>query len=165
MRPRFRRRLLAAVPSRRLAKGDTKRKLPFNNPAARPKTTLFGKRTQFAAYLRLDPERVNAPRSYNREPLKRAAQREKRRRSSVISRRTFGCLSNHGKKFCLFQNFFRERVNSDSPDPLPHTRARRASGAPKPVRKFRAAARPPSGASAPGSGSGFGCGARASAFC
>ena len=31
----------------------------FNNQIARPKTALFGKRTQIVAYLRLNSERVN----------------------------------------------------------------------------------------------------------
>ena len=42
------------------------------------------------------------------ESIWRAPQREKRMQSRALPRRTFGCLSNHGKKFCLFQNFFRE---------------------------------------------------------
>ena len=114
----------------------------FNNQIARGKMTLLPKRTQFAAYLRLNSERVNAARSYNREPFigfpkiaacgstarflgrgetmpqgmrvgiyqaaarqvlfRRAPQREKRMQSRVISRRTFGCLSNHGNFFHLF---------------------------------------------------------------
>ena len=43
------------------AQGDTKRQPPFfHNQIARPKTTLFGKRTQFVAYLRLSRKGVNA---------------------------------------------------------------------------------------------------------
>ena len=45
-----------------------------NNQNARPKTTLFGKRPQFAANLRLNGERVNAAILIIREPQHIAAE-------------------------------------------------------------------------------------------
>ena len=70
---------------------------------------IFG--SPVVAYLRLNSERVNLRDFLIGEALNNRAKREKQRRSRrrvSLRRRTFGCLSNHGKKFCLFQNFFRE---------------------------------------------------------
>ena len=89
--------------SLRFAQDDKKvAKPPFINPTARGKMTLLPKRPQFAAYLRLNSERVNAARSYNREHLRRAPQRENQMQSRAVPRRTFGCLSDHGNFFHLF---------------------------------------------------------------
>ena len=43
----------------------------------------------------------------------RAAERKTKEKppQETLRRRTFGCLLNHEKKFCLFQNFFRELNN------------------------------------------------------
>ena len=57
---------------------------------------ILNKRTQFAVCLRLNSERVNAACSYNREPLKRAAQREKRRLAATRRARR---LSLQSRKF------------------------------------------------------------------
>ena len=103
----------------------TKVELRFsNNHLACGKMTLLPKRTLSAIKLRAQKPRVlQAPPNCSKltaqfgksecgalimESIWRAPQREKRMQSCAKSRRTFGCLSNHGKKFCLFQNFFRE---------------------------------------------------------
>ena len=77
----------------------------FNNQNARPKTTLFGKRPQFAANLRLNSERVNAAILIIREPQHIAAEG-----NPVISRkaRVTGFPSKSRKKVLSAQNFFRE---------------------------------------------------------
>ena len=80
---------------------------PFNNPNARSKAAPLEKRPQFVAFLRLNPERVNLRDFLIGEAFNNRAKREKRRLACKAGVPA-GCLSNHGKKFCLFQNFFRE---------------------------------------------------------
>ena len=73
---------------------------------ARGKITLLPQRTQFAENLRLLRKSECGARINLRSPERRAAERKHdaeppRGEHRVVS-------PNHGKKFCLFQNFFRE---------------------------------------------------------
>ena len=78
----------------------------FSGFTARPQTALCGKRPQFAENFRLMRKSECGARINLRSPERRAAERKHdaeppRGEHRVVS-------PNHGKKFCLFQNFFRE---------------------------------------------------------
>ena len=85
-----------------------------NNQKARPKTTLFGKRPQFAANLRLNSERVNAAILIIREPQHIAAEGK-----TAIPQGWRVSPQIKEKKFVSFKFF---SLKKDTPSTPPHPR-------------------------------------------